>query len=68
MKILSLHVDYIKFKANKKALKSIKDLKDEEKEEKEVKEALVIFTAVEQGDGEKTLKLLVENIKDIYFK
>jgi len=65
MKILSLHVDYIKFKANKKALKSISDLNAEEKKEKEVKEALVILTAVEQGDGEKTVKLLIDNIKDI---
>ncbi len=63
MKILSLHVDYIKFKPLKKALKEPEKLKEADKKEKEVKEALVIFTAVEKGDVNE--KDLVKNIKDI---
>lgn len=62
MKILSLHVDYIKFKPLKKALKSAVLTKEEEGE-KEVKEALVILTAVEKGDADS--KGLVKNIRDI---
>jgi len=64
MKILSLHVDYIKFKPLKKALKSAELTKEEEKE-REIKEALVILTAVESGDTEETTKSLIKNIKDI---
>lgn len=65
MKILSLHCDYIKFKPVQKALKQPEELTEEGKKLKEVKEPLVIFTAVEQGDGIDSVKLLVENIKDI---
>ncbi len=65
MKLLSLHCDYIRFKPVKKALKEPEKLSEEEKKEKIVKEALVIFTAVEKGDNEKTVKLLVKNIQDI---
>ncbi len=49
MKILSLHVDYIKFKPLKKAIKKIEDLKD--LSEKKVDEALAVLTAVEKGDS-----------------
>lgn len=67
MKILALHVDYIKFQALKKALKSIADLSDKEKEEKEVKEALVVMTAVEKTDADVkvAVKELVKQVKDI---
>lgn len=68
MKILTLHVDYIKFKAVKKALKNIHEIEKEDKEsgkEKEAKEALVVFTAVESGDSEKVVEKLIDNIKDI---
>jgi len=65
MKIISLHVDYIKFKPTKKALKSIEKLKDKEKEEKEVKDCLAILTAVEKNDSKKTVKKLVKEIKKI---
>jgi threonyl-tRNA synthetase len=68
MKILALHVDWIKFKPLKKALKSVEELPEDRKKEKEVKEALVILTAVEKQD-ESNLKgavsALVDNIKDI---
>ena len=67
MKTLNLHVDYIKFKALKKALKNIGELSDSEKGEKEVKEALVVLTAVEKSDGDVkfSVEKLVENVKDI---
>ncbi len=65
MKLLSLHCDYIKFKPVQKALKEPEKISEQEKKEKAVKEALVIFTAVEKGDNENSVKLLVENIKDI---
>ncbi|MEK6820194.1 MAG: threonyl-tRNA synthetase editing domain-containing protein, partial [Nanoarchaeota archaeon] len=65
MKLLSLNCDYIKFKPVQKALKEPEKILEQEKKEKAVKEALVIFTAVEKGDNENSVKLLVENIKDI---
>lgn len=65
MKILTLHTDYIKYKPLKKALKSIEDLED--KGEKEMKEALVVLTSIEKTDGdvEKVISKLVDEIKDI---
>ncbi len=65
MKILSLHVDYIKFRALKKALKEPEKLTEEEKKEKEVREALVIFVAVEKSDSNLAAEKLVKEIKDI---
>ncbi|MFC1685583.1 threonine--tRNA ligase [Nanoarchaeota archaeon] len=66
MRILTLHVDWIKFKALKKALKSIPDLKD--KTEHELKESLVILTAVEKADEknlDQSIKDLVKNVQDV---
>lgn len=60
MKILTLHCDYIKFKALKKAVKDIEDTTDKEGE---VKECLVVLTSVEQGDNEQTVKQLVEAVE-----
>ena len=67
MKILNLHVDYIKFKPLKKALKRIAELSEHEKKQKEVKEALVVFTAVEKSDADvkRVVENLVKNIKEI---
>ena len=66
MKILALHVDYIRFKPLKKALKSIADLSESEKKEQKVSEALVILTAVEKGDVVgSSVNELVKNVKDI---
>jgi len=66
MKILTLHVDYINFKPLKKALKQIADLSEKEKKGQRVSEALVVLTAVEQGDLVKeSVAELVKNIKDI---
>ena len=63
MKILSLHCDYIKFKALKPAIKGLKLEKDEEKEVN-VKDPLVILTAVEKQD-EANKQILEEYIKNI---
>ena len=65
MKILSLHCDYIKFKALKKALKEPEQLSKEEEKEHLIKECLVILTSVEKQDNLETVKKLVENIEDI---
>jgi len=65
MKFLSLHCDFITFKALKKALKSIEPLTESEKKEQTVKEALVILTAVEKGDDKEVFKSYIKNIKDI---
>lgn len=68
MKILSLHCDYIKFKALKKAVKEPEELNEDEKKEHEVKEPLVIMIAVEkpdETDGKKSIKELVSNILDL---
>ncbi len=67
MKLLALHVDYIKFKPLKKALRKISELSEKEKEGKEVKEGLVILTAVEKNDKnvKEVVGSLVENVEDI---
>ena len=62
MKILTIHVDYIKFKPLKKALKNA-EITEEEKKEKEVKEALVVLTAVEKTDRDENQ--YIKEIKDI---
>jgi len=61
MKIITLHCDYIKFKPLKKAIKEPEELK--EKGEVQVKEPLVVLTAVEKGDNDKTVAQLVDAIK-----
>jgi len=63
MKILTLHCDYIRFKALKKALKDVEELSASEKEQKEVKECLVVLTSIEQGDNEHTIKQMVEAVE-----
>tara|TARA_Y100000310_G_scaffold285591_1_gene309181 strand:+ start:5916 stop:7613 length:1698 start_codon:yes stop_codon:yes gene_type:complete len=64
MKFITLHSDFIKFKALKKALKSL-DLTSENTNEQEVKESLVVLTAVEKGDNKNTIKNLVKEVKKI---
>lgn len=61
MKILTLHCDYIKFKPLKKAIKEPEELK--EKGEISVKEPLVVLTAIEKGDNDKTVAQLVDAVK-----
>ncbi len=67
MKLLFLHVDYIKFKPLKKALKSIRELSDAEKKPSEIRDALAVFTAVEKNDSNvpEVVKKIVENVKDV---
>src|SRR3989338_6367054 len=67
MKILSLHCDYIKFKAVKKAIKEPEELFEEKKKEIIVKEPLVILTAVEKGDeaNKNIVEQYLKEIKDI---
>jgi threonyl-tRNA synthetase len=66
MKILSLHCDYIKFKALKPAIKGMVLAKEEEKAV-EVKDPLVILTAVEkQDEGNKAIvEEYIKNILDL---
>ncbi len=61
MKILTLHCDYIRYKPLKKAINEPEDLSD--KKEKEVKECLVVFTAIEKGDNDQTIKDMAEAVK-----
>ena len=63
MKILTLHCDYIRFKAVKKAFKDAPEISEDEKKQHEVKECLVVLTSIEQGDNEETVKQLVEAIE-----
>ncbi|MBT5924489.1 hypothetical protein HOH30_02070, partial [Candidatus Woesearchaeota archaeon] len=56
MKILTIHADFIEFKAKKKA---IKDVADVDKVKKRAEECLVVFTAVEKRD-EKNVDAIVE--------
>lgn len=61
MRIITLHCDYIKFKATKKAIKNPEELKT--RDEITVKEPLVVLTAVEKGDTEVELNKLTEAVK-----
>lgn len=63
MRIITLHCDYIKFKPIKKAFKAAAELSETEKKEVIVKDPLVVLTAVEQGDNDKTVKNYIESIK-----
>ncbi len=68
MKIISLHCDYIRIKALKKALKDPEELSEKEKKGYEIKECLVILSAVERNDEgfeDQIAGKLVENIKGI---
>ncbi len=66
MKILTLHCDYIKFKPLKKAIKSAEELTSTD--ETEVKEPLVVLTAVENGDSEKTLQDYLEAVRKTFLE
>ena len=61
MRIITLHCDFIKFKAVKKAIKEPEQ--DINKEEQTIKDPLVVLTAVEKGDTENQVNQLVESIK-----
>ena len=63
MRIITLHCNYIKFKPIKKAIAKAEELSEEDKKEKLIKDPLVVLTAVEKGDNDKTVKELVASIK-----
>jgi len=67
MKILLLHVDYIKFKPLKKALKNIADLSEKEKKGGEIREALAVLTTVEKSDADvkNAVKKLVAEVENV---
>ncbi len=67
MKILTLHVDYVKFKPLKKALKEVKALSDKEKKGSSAEEALLVWVAVEKKDKDvkKVVAELLKNVKEI---
>lgn len=67
MKILTLHVDYIRFKPLKKALKSIGKLSEKEKKGGQAKDALVVMAAIEKIDKnvKEAVSKLIYNIKDV---
>ncbi|KKQ17847.1 MAG: Threonine-tRNA ligase [Berkelbacteria bacterium GW2011_GWA1_36_9] len=61
MKILTLHCDYIRYQALKKAVKDAEELQDQNVHE--IKEPLVVLTSIEQGDNEETIKQLVAAVE-----
>lgn len=63
MKIITLHCDYIRFKALKKAVNNAEEI--DSKEEVNIKEPLVVLTSIEKEDSESTINELVESVKKI---
>ena len=61
MKIITLHCDYIRYQAVKKAVKDAEELDNTNLHE--IKEPLVVLTSIEQGDDEKTINQLVEAVE-----
>ena len=66
MKILSLHCDYIRYKALKKALKNPEKI-TKKREKGDIKEPLVILTAIEKQDelNTKVVEQITKEIKKI---
>jgi len=66
MKILSLHCDYIRYKALKKALKNPEKI-TKKREKGDIKEPLVILTAIEKQDesNKKVVEQITKEIKKI---
>ncbi|MDP4039672.1 MAG: threonine--tRNA ligase [Candidatus Pacearchaeota archaeon] len=63
MKIITLHCDYIKFKALKKAVKDAEELDAKSQTEIKVTECLAVLTAIEKGDSKETLSELIKAIE-----
>ncbi|MEM1578142.1 MAG: threonine--tRNA ligase [Archaeoglobaceae archaeon] len=61
MKLLLIHADYIEYEVKEKT----KIAEDFEDKGERVEEVLVVFTSVEKGDGEETVKRAVGDIKDV---
>ncbi len=67
MRILKLHCDYIFYKPKKVAIKQGADeVTKEDLEGKRIEEALVVFTSIEEGDGEEEITTAVEEIKKMF--
>lgn len=67
MRILKLHCDYIYYKPTKLAVKQGADeVSKEDLAGKRIEEALVVFTSVEQGDGQKEVDHAIEEIKKMF--
>ncbi|MEM7815805.1 MAG: threonine--tRNA ligase [Candidatus Aenigmatarchaeota archaeon] len=62
MKILLLHTDFVQWEPKKKAVPMAEEV---EKKPKKVREALVVFTAVERGDGENERQVVGKSVKEI---
>jgi threonyl-tRNA synthetase len=60
MKILQLHSDFIRYKPVKKEIETAEEV---EIREYEYEDILVLFTAIEKGDKESSIKKAVEEIK-----
>ncbi len=67
MKTLNLHVDYINWKALKKALKKIDDIAPDQELENSSEDALAVLTAIEKSDSnkEETIKKYIDSIEEI---
>lgn len=67
MRILKLHCDYIYYKPKKLAIKQGADeVTKEDLEGKKVEEVLVVFTAIENGDGKREVIDAVAEIKKMF--
>jgi threonyl-tRNA synthetase len=65
MRILQEHVDFIEFEPIKK---EISGAEDTERTKKRIEEALVLFTAVENGDNEETARKAIDDVKSFLNK
>ncbi|PIZ51768.1 threonine--tRNA ligase [Candidatus Woesearchaeota archaeon CG_4_10_14_0_2_um_filter_33_13] len=63
MKILTIHADFIEFKAKKKAMKQAEENINEDKQR--IEECLVIFTAVEKADEADQKKIINKYLHEI---
>ncbi|NPE26753.1 threonine--tRNA ligase [Methanococcoides sp. SA1] len=65
MKTLNLHCDFLKFKAQKKAIKSIDEIAPDQLKEGESTDCLAVLTAVESHDTHDSVAKIVESIKEL---
>lgn len=67
MRILKLHCDYVFYKPTKLAIKQGADeVSKEELNGKRIEEVLVVFTSIEQGDGQKEIEQAAAEIKKMF--
>lgn len=63
MKLLFIHADYIEYETKEKT-KFAEEIEDSAKKGK-MEECLVVFCSVEKNDNDRTVKIAVDNIKDV---